>query len=349
MTLVRIQDSPSGQTTEERLEQVGGRLQEQIDGFVELLPMLGIALLVVVVFAVLAWVVGRARTSRLFPRLNPFLGAMVLRLVQFGLVVVGLVLALDLLEATALVGAVVGTAGLVGLAIGFAFKDIAENYLAGVILSLRQPFAKNDLIMVGGHEGKVVRLTGRETMLMSPNGNHVQIPNAIVVREPMVNFTRNPRRRFAVDVDVASETDLSAALDAGLAVLRAMNGVLEDPAPAGLIAGFGNGTTALEFFGWVNQREADFGRVRSEALRLLKEGLEAAGVELPSPEYRVALDRPARDADRPVRPAPAEPARAGVEAEERADAGQRDVTVDRALDEQIDEERRRGDDEDLLR
>jgi len=203
--------------------------------------------------------------------------------------------------------------------------------------------------MVGGHEGKVVRLTGRETMLMSPNGNHVQIPNAIVVREPMVNFTRNPRRRFAVDVDVASETDLSAALDAGLAVLRAMNGVLEDPAPAGLIAGFGNGTTALEFFGWVNQREADFGRVRSEALRLLKEGLEAAGVELPSPEYRVALDRPARDADRPARPAPAEPARAGVEAEERADAGQRDVTVDRALDEQIDEERRRGDDEDLLR
>lgn len=346
MYQIRSQGTPPSQTTEERLEQVGGRLQEQIDGFVDLLPLLGVALLIVVAFALLAWIVGRARTSRLFPGLNPFLGAMLLRLVQFTLVGVGLVIALDLLDATALVGAVVGTAGLAGLAIGFAFKDIAENYLAGIILSLRQPFAKNDLIVVGGHEGKVVRLTARETMLMTPDGNHVQIPNAIVVREPMINYTRNPRRRFAVDVDVAAETELSAALDIGLAVLTAMKGIIDDPAPAGLIVGFGNGTTALRFFGWVNQREAEFGRVRSEAMRLLKEGLEASGVALPSPEYRVALGSSDSGGleERPRRPAADEGARAPV----GIDARQRDVTVDRTLDEQIEEERRMDDAEDLL-
>ena len=342
-TLRSQQEAPS-QTTEERLDEVGGRLQEQIDGIVELLPLLGIALFIVVVFALLAWAVGRARTSRLFPKLNSFLGAMLLRFVQFILVVLGLVIALELLEATALVGAVVGTAGLAGLALGFAFKDIAENYLAGIILSLRQPFAKNDLILVGGHEGKVVRLTGRETMLMTPDGNHVQIPNALVVREPMVNYTRNRRRRFTVEVDVAAEADLSGALDTGLDVLKAMKGVMDEPAPAGLIVGFGNGTTALRFFGWVNQREAEFGRVRSEAMRLLKEGLEASGVELPSPEYRVALDQPVSTEAkyRPQRPSSTRPSRSA------AAGGQRDITIDRALDEQIEEERQTGDAEDVL-
>lgn len=344
MHVLRNQEAAASQTTEQRLDEVGGRLQEQLDSFVELLPLLGIALLIVVVFALLAWAVGRARTSRLFPKLNSFLGAMLLRFAQFTLVVLGLVIALDLLDATALVGAVVGTAGLAGLAIGFAFKDIAENYLAGIILSLRQPFARNDLIVVGGHEGKVVRLTGRETMLMTLDGNHVQIPNALVVREPMVNYTRNPRRRFTVDVDVAAETDLSSALDTGLGTLAAMNGVIDDPAPSALIVGFGSGTTALRFFGWVNQREAEFGRVQSEARRLLKEGLEAAGVELPSPEYRVALDQPVptEAGDRPRRSPPARPSQPA------ADDGQRDVTVDRALDEQIEEERQKTDAEDLL-
>ncbi|MFW6088849.1 MAG: mechanosensitive ion channel family protein [Gemmatimonadota bacterium] len=340
----RTQDAAASQTTGERLDEVSGRLEGQIDGFVELLPLLGIAVAIVVVFALLAWAVGRARTSRLFPKLNSFLGAMLLRFAQFTLVTLGLVIALDLLDATALVGAVVGTAGLAGLAIGFAFKDIAENYLAGIILSLRQPFAKNDLIVVGGHEGKVVRLTGRETMLMTPDGNHVQIPNALVVREPMVNYTRNPRRRFTVDVDVAADTDLSDALDVGLEVLRDMKGVIDDPAPSGLIVGFGSGTMALRFFGWVNQREADFGRVHSEAMRLLKEGLEGSGVELPSPEYRVSLDRPLPTAteDRPLRRASSRPSAQAV------DGGQRDVAVDRALDEQIEEERQRADEEDLL-
>lgn len=338
------QEEAPPQTTEQRLDEVGGRLQEQLDGFVELLPLLGIALLIVVAFGLLAWAVGRARTSRLFPKLNSFLGAMLLRFAQFTLVVLGLVIALELLDATALVGAVVGTAGLAGLAIGFAFKDIAENYLAGIILSLRQPFAKNDLVAVGGHQGKVVRLTGRETMLMTLDGNHVQIPNALVVREPMVNYTRNPRRRFTVDVDVAAETDLSAALDTGLDVLTPMKGVIDDPAPSALVVGFGSGTTALRFFGWVDQRETEFGRVHSEAMRLLKEGLEASGVELPSPEYRVALGQPepVGTGDRPPHTAPTRPPQPAV------DGGQRDVTVDRALDEQIEEERQKGDAEDLL-
>lgn len=343
-------------STGARLEDISSQLEEKSRAVLRLLPLLGVALVIVAVFAFLAWLVGRRKSTRLLPQVNPFLTAMLQRLLQFGLVVVGLVLALELLDATALVGAVVGTAGLAGLALGFAFKDIAENYLAGVILSLRQPFEKNDLIVVGGHEGKVVRMTGRETILMTPDGNHVQIPNATVFREPMTNFTRNPRRRFTLEIEVASDADLSEALDVGLAVMRDMRGVIDDPPPGGLVTRPGSGTVVLRFSGWVHQETAEFLRVRSEALRLIMVALEEAGIGMPSPEYRVALDgggmvelfegRGAGGIEAPV-PDAATPE--SVAPPPTGAAEQRDVSVDRALDDQIEADRRREPADDLLK
>lgn len=337
----------ASQVTEARLGDVWTLLRARTRSFLLLLPVLAVAFGVLIAFGILAWAVGRWLPAFrvLGGRQNPFLMSMVRRVIQFTLVITGLVVALELLDATALVGAVVGTAGLAGLALGFAFKDIVENYLAGILLSVRQPFAKNDLVDIAGHLGKVVRLTGRETILMTPDGNHVQIPNATVFREPMLNYTRNPRRRVRIEVGIASGEEPSAALDVGCRVLRDMDGVLSDPKPDGLISGYGNGTTELRFFGWVDQRHAEFGRVQSEAFRLIKRALDEAGIATPSPEYRVALSgemRGVAPAERPP-PRPEAPTPGGTAAEE-----QRDVSVDRALDEQIEEERRKPDQENLL-
>jgi len=339
--VVYVDDSAlEAATTGDRLEDIWSRLREQGRDLVLLLPLLAVALIIAALFVALAWTVGRLPAPGGVRRLNPFLRALLQRLLQFGLVIAGLLIALELLDATALVGAVIGTAGLAGLALGFAFKDIAENYLAGVILSLRQPFAKNDLIVVGGQEGKVVRLTGRETVLMTLDGNHVQIPNATVFREPMVNYTRNPRRRFTFDVGVTVEADPAAALDVGIGMLRDMDGVVDEPPPEGLVLGFGDGTMNVRFSGWVDQRRAEFGRVRSEAVRLVKHALEEAGIDTPSPERRVFLER---EGGEPPRRAPEPPPPARVE------AGRRDVSVDHTIDEQIEEDRRRTrDEEDLL-
>lgn len=344
-TPIPVLDEAS-QVTEARLEDAWSLLRDKARAFLLLLPVLAVAFAVLITFGGLAWAVGRWRPDLRVPGApqNPFLTSMVRRVFQFALVIVGLVVALELLDATALVGAVVGTAGLAGLALGFAFKDIVENYLAGILLSVRQPFAKNDLIDIAGHMGKVVRLTGRETILMTPDGNHVQIPNATVFREPMLNYTRNPRRRVRIEVGIASSEEPSVALDVGCRVFREMAGVLSDPPPDGLISGYGNGTTELRFFGWVDQRQADFGRVQSEAFRLIKRALDDAGIATPSPEYRVALSGERLSGSPVTPPAPApRPAPTDAEAEE-----QRDVSVDRALDEQIEEERRKTDQEDLL-
>jgi small-conductance mechanosensitive channel len=80
---------------------------------------------------------------------------------------------LEILDATALLGTIVGVAGVMGLAIGFALRDTVENYIASILLSIRQPFRPLDQIVLENYEGLVMKLTSRETILMTLDGNHV--------------------------------------------------------------------------------------------------------------------------------------------------------------------------------
>ena len=108
---------------------------------------------------------------------NAFLRETAQQLVRIAVLLAGAPLALEILDATALVAALLGTAGLFGLVLGFAFWDLAENAIASLLLSLRRPFAPNDLVSIEGREGHVVRLTSRATVLLTIEGNHVRIPN----------------------------------------------------------------------------------------------------------------------------------------------------------------------------
>lgn len=323
----------------ERLEPTWARLRDITFGLVAFLPLLAVAALLVVASLFAGSALGRWGGPSFLRIRNPFLQNIVGRAIQTAVVLAGILVALDLLEATALVGAVAGTAGLAGLALGFAFKDIVENYLAGLLLALRRPFEQNDHVAIDGFEGKVVRLTPRETILMTLEGNHVRLPNALVFRNPMMNYTRNPLRRFQFEAGVGPSDDLAVAREVGVSVLREMEGVLDDPSPEALVTALGDSWVTVRFLGWVDQRRADFARVRSEAIRLTKLRLESAGVSLPSPEYLVRMRQesegpPSGPPDRPG-PAPAEEAQA-------------DVSVDDAVDRQIEEERRASGEENLL-
>lgn len=330
---------------DEQLQPTWDRLRELGYGALATLPLVAVALLVVGLAIGLGTMAARWGGPAFLGTRNPFLQSLVRRLLQWVLILVGVVVSLDILQATALVGALVGTAGLAGLAVGFAFKDIVENYLAGIILAVRQPFAKNDQILVGGYEAKVVRLTPRETILMTLDGNHVRLPNALVFTSPMINYSRNPYRRFEFDVGVGTRDDLSVARQICMATLRAMSGVLRDPAPDALVMALGDSTVTIRCLAWMDQRQTEYARVRGEAIRLVKTQLDAAGVSLPSPEYLVRLQR---DTPSPQRePAPAAPKTPAATTASAA-AGQDDVSVDLTVDRQIELDRRSSDEEDLL-
>lgn len=330
----RIRESTS---LEERLDPTWARLRDLGYGTVAKLPLLAVAFLVLAVAVVLGSLLSRWGGPSFLRTRNPFLQNLIRRAIQGAVVLAGVIVALDLLDATALVGAVVGTAGLAGLALGFAFKDIVENYLAGTILAVRQPFAKNDHIRVDTFEGKVVRLTARETILMTLDGNHVRLPNALIFRSPMLNFTRNPLRRFQFEGGIGAGDDLGRARDVAVQTLEGLEGVLSDPKPQALVLELGESSVTMRFSGWVDQTQADFLRVRSEALRRVKIELEDAGLTLPSPEYIVRLREETGPAPAPPKTSPAP-----------APAGDTDVSVDRSVDEQIEADRQQSDEPDLL-
>ncbi|WP_264210619.1 mechanosensitive ion channel domain-containing protein [Leisingera thetidis] len=226
--------------------------------------------------------------TRLAP--NPFIADVYRAVARILFILTGLVLALDIMNATALIGAVLGAAGVVGLALGFAVRDTVENFIASILLSLRQPFRPNDYVDIQGDQGTVARLTSRATILISPEGNHIRIPNATVFKGRIVNFTRDPRRRFGFDLGVDADADLAAALSTAVAALEAQPFVLEDPEVGAWISEVGDSNVILTFTGWVDQTQVDFAKARGEAIRAAKMALEGAGFGLPEPIYRVRLD-----------------------------------------------------------
>jgi small-conductance mechanosensitive channel len=314
----------------EKLEQIWNKGTEY-------LPLVGVALLIIFLFWFVSFVL--TRWEVLHRRLGgeTLLGNLIRQLVRMILLLMGLLLALEILDLTTLIGALVGTAGLFGLAMGFAFRDIVENYLAGVLLSIRSPFRLNEFVSLAGEEGVIVQLTTREVVLMTLDGNHIRIPNAVVFRSVIQNFTRNPFRRFQFLVGIGMAEDLVYVQEIGLRTLRAMKGVVDDPSPSMRVEEIGDHSMSVLFMGWVDQREADYLKVRSEAIRLVKKGLDQAGVELPEPSQTIHLLKAGEAAAR--RPEPS------ISVEE--DAMQADVAVVRQLDKQIEEDLRA--EENLLR
>ncbi len=261
---------------------------------VRLLAAAPLLLIAIAIIFSMAWL-GRFLSRRLhWMRVrshNPYMDGLVRGVVRVVFVLSGVLIALDLLGATALVGAVLGSAGLVGLVLGFAFKDIAENYIAGILLSLRRPFAPGDHIVVEKNEGKVVALTSRATILITLDGNHLQLPNALVFKSVLLNYSRNPKRRFDFSTVIGTHTSWNDALELGTATLAGVQGVLADPAPAAQIQELSADGATLRFLAWIDQRENDLLKTRSEAMRLVRRALREAGIKPPTSTQRVELTR----------------------------------------------------------
>lgn len=267
-------------------------VQDKVAKLVANLPLLIVAILIVA-FSVWfgSWVSRRMKILRRISNQNPYMDGLLRNIVKFLIVLGGVLLALDMLGATSLVGAVLGSAGVVGLVLGFAFKDIAENYVSGILLSIRQPFNPGDLVRIDTHEGRVVALTARATLLMTLDGNQLLLPNAAVFKSVMLNYTRNPRRRFDFSTNIDVGASWSQAMNIGIETIGAIPGVLADPAPSALIKELADNGATLQFFGWIDQKTSDLAKTRSEAMRLVRRKLREAGITPPDATQKVALTR----------------------------------------------------------
>jgi small conductance mechanosensitive channel len=219
--------------------------------------------------------------------LSPFVSNTLLRsvagsLISTFVVLGGLLLALAALRLTHVVLSILGLSAVVGLAVGFAFRDITENFIASVLLGVRRPFQIGDYVTVSGQSGVVKSLNTRATVLVTLEGNHVRIPNAVIFKEIMVNATASPSFRNSFDVVIPYEASTATAIDAMSGALRGLKGALVDPPPRTLVEALEPGGVRLRAYFWTPTRGVDWFQLMSDAKLKAKVALQTAGVIAPA-------------------------------------------------------------------
>ncbi|WP_424432842.1 mechanosensitive ion channel domain-containing protein [Planktotalea sp.] len=335
-----------------RLNPAVERFRARMAQVIAFVPLATVALVAFGIIVLIGFLIARMRQpwNRLAP--NAFIADIYRQILRLGFMIGGLVVALDIMGATALLSTILGAAGIIGLAIGFAVKDTVENFIASIMLSIRQPFRPNDTIEIGGDTGKVIRLTSRATILLSFDGNHIRIPNATVFKSRIVNFSRNDERRFKFSLGLAPDTDFVDAQRIALEKLKELPFVLETPAPAVWIDEIGDSTISITLTGWIEQHKSSLVAARGESIRLVKLALEQADIQMPEPTYRVLSPSLAKlaSADDTQSHSKREELERDAEIQEESQVTM-DVqaSTDEALEQIVEAERKQTEADDLLR
>lgn len=207
-------------------------LQRYYIELLELLPKLGMAILIMFLAILIAIHLSTFVSRRMKKRLSdPLLSIFLGRMTKWAIVLVGIALALKALGLGAIAGSLIAGAGLTAFIVGFAFKDLGENLLSGVMLAFSRPFNIGDIIEAQNYKGKIVTMTLRNTHIKTGDGRDVYIPNSMMIKNPVVNFTRDGFLRFEFVVGIDVYDDALKAIEIIKERISTIEGVLHDKPP----------------------------------------------------------------------------------------------------------------------
>lgn len=260
--------------------------------FIRALPFLAFGLLILAMSLGVGLLVTRGAQAFLRPRIRAnLLRSVLARGAGVFAFLFGVYIVLRVSGLTQMALTVVGGTGLIGLAVGIAFRDITENFLASIFLSMQQPFQTGDLVDVADVTGYVQQLNVRTTILMTLDGNIVQIPNASVYKSNIRNFTTNPNRREDFEIGIGYDDSINEAQEIARKVLVDHPAVLEDPEPSVLVDRLGKSTVNLRIYFWLNGREHSWLKVRSSVIRLVKLTFQQHGISMPDEAREVVFPK----------------------------------------------------------
>ncbi|TWU46633.1 mechanosensitive ion channel family protein [Rubripirellula reticaptiva] len=258
--------------------------------FVQLLPLMAVGAFVLFLAYSLAKLSASLARKLAARRVDSQLLQQVLASVVAVLVMlIGLYIALKVSGLSRLAVTVLGGTGLVGIALGFAFRDIAENYLASVLISLNRPFSVGDLIELDSYKGFVRRVTTRGTLLLTVDGNHIQIPNSTIYKSAITNYSSSPRIRKDFIVGIGFDDSVSEAQEIIHETLVNHPSVLNDPEPLVLVESLGSATVNLKVLFWLDGERFDAGSVTSSLMRQAKTALTEAQISMPDEAREVVF------------------------------------------------------------
>ena len=202
---------------------------------------------------------------------------------------VGSYLVLRIAGLTQLALTLVGGTGLIGLVLGIAFREITENFLASLVLSLQQPFREGDLVEVASVTGYVQRLTSRTTVLMTLDGSQLQIPNSIVFKSTIRNYSSNPNRREDFLIGIGYDDPIPFAQETALKVLAEHPAILKEPESLVLVESLGPSTVNLRVYFWLDGGRHSWLKVKSSVIRLVKRAFQESGISIPDEAREVTF------------------------------------------------------------
>jgi len=254
--------------------------------FILLLPNLGAAVLVLVGFWLAAKLV-RNVLLRLLHRVSHSeqVTRLLAQTVFVALLAAGLFISLGIVGLQKTVASLLAGAGILGLALGFAFQDIAANFLAGIFLSIEHPFRSGHLIQTKDFLGVVQRIHLRWTEVVTPQGQLALIPNKQVFENPITNYTTTGKRRVDIKLGVSYADDLEKVRQVTLKTLEQISVRKPDTHCEMFFEKFGDSTIDLVARFWIDftSKQSDFFAAQSEAIEKLKKAYDDNGITLPFP------------------------------------------------------------------
>ncbi|MBU2979935.1 mechanosensitive ion channel family protein [Alteromonas sp. C1M14] len=230
---------------------------------------------------------------------SPLLRSVVRRSVSILIILLGAYIFLKMAGLTEFAVAIVSGTGLIGLILGFAFRDIAENFISSLLLTVQRPFRIGDVVEIAGYTGVIQKVTSRATTLVDFDGNHIQLPNATVYKGIIKNLTANPNMRGHFVIGVGYDNVIAEVRELAAQLLRDHPHVLTEPEPMVLIDNLGSSTVNLKVYFWINVEASSILKMASSLMRLLTEAFLDAGISMPDDAREVVfpdgfpLDNPA--------------------------------------------------------
>jgi small conductance mechanosensitive channel len=272
------------------LSQAWYALRENIATFIAALPVIIIGIIVAIVFVWLSSI-ARRQTIRLMHRAysNRALSLLIGRLVRGVIIGIGILVGMTIAFPTFQPSELIQILGVGGIAIGFAFQNIFENFLAGVILLIDQPFQIGDQVIAKDHEGTVEDIQLRATYVQTYDGRMVVIPNSDMLISSVTVNTAFEARRSEYDVGISYDDDIERAQAIMLEVMSQVEGVLSEPEPDTIMVEMGSSAIIIRVRWWTASRKASVLTVQNLVLRTMKTRLEAESFTIPFPIRTVIL------------------------------------------------------------
>ena len=262
------------------------KLTGWLRGFVLLLPNLLVAVLVLVGFWLLAKL-ARNLLHRLLRRVSHSeqVNRVLAQAAYIALIAGGLFVALGILGLQKTVASLLAGAGIIGLALGFAFQDIAANFMAGIYLNIQHPFRAGHLIESKDFFGVVKRVHLRWTEMRNPEGQIVLIPNKQVFENPILNYTASGRRRIDIRLGVSYGDDLEKVRRIGIRALEQVSARKPDTEVELFFEEFGESSIDFVARFWIDftSKQVEYLQARSEAIERLKRAFDENGITIPFP------------------------------------------------------------------